>query len=91
MKVTIKQLRTILKEELIREDAATFSTALDDILDGLQGADKKIEAAHSQTSFPQAQAILVGLHQELFTQIAEFRKYIRQLKGMANKGSNTAQ
>lgn len=82
-KIKVRELRNIIGR-MLNEDAGvgSYVQALDDIMDAMTGADKKIEVAHSHAPEGKAKAVLVGLHQELLNQTAEFRKYIRQLKVM---------
>ena len=81
-KATVGQLRRLINEELARlhEDAAQYPGLLDQILRGLHGTDKTIEAAHEAAPSPESKTILVGLHQDLFNLISSFRTYIRKLK-----------
>lgn len=82
MKLTVKQLREAVQYALSEDVEGGFEQALDDIMDAMTSADKKIELAHAQAPEGKARAVLVGLHQELLNQTSEFRKYIRQLKVM---------
>jgi hypothetical protein len=61
-----------------------FASALSDIMQALQGAEKKIEKAHEMAPPGPAKAIVAGLHSDLFNKIAEFRDHIRQLQGMSS-------
>jgi hypothetical protein len=63
-----------------------FSKLLDGVMDDLNHAGKKVEKAHELAPAGNAKAIVAGLHSDLFNKVAEFRKYVEQLKGMAKKG-----
>jgi len=73
MKLTVRQLRHLIRE-------AVEQAPIDDILPGMQAVDKKIQAAHAVVSTPEAQVMLVGMHQDLFQLISDFRGYVRQIK-----------
>jgi len=95
MRITVGQLKKLIKEE--REYAAAiqellgenseFGSILDSVLSDLGATNKKIEKAHEIAPQGPARAIIAGLHSDLFNKVAEFRKYIAQLKKLAAGGS----
>lgn len=74
MKLTIRQLRGLIRETI------EAPAPIDDILPSMQAVDKKIQAAHAAVTTPEAQVMLVGMHQDLFQLISDFRGYVRQIK-----------
>lgn len=87
MKVTVRQLRSLIKEQLQLElfGKNDFSGVLDAIVSDLYNVTKKVEKAHELAPQGPAKAIVTGLHSDLFNQVAEFRKYVEQLKGLAKR------
>jgi hypothetical protein len=89
MKVSIGQLRTVIREEYARTEVVNelfgkkdFASALDAVLQGLADTNKKVEHAHELAPQGPAKAIVAGLHSDLFNQIGEFRKYVEKLKSL---------
>jgi len=74
MRITARELRLLIREALEN------SQAIDEILPSMQAVAKKIQAAHSNVSIPESQATLVGMHQDLFQLMHDFRGYVRQIK-----------
>ena len=65
-----------------------FASALGDIMQALQAAEKKVEKAHEMAPAGVAKAIVAGLHSDLFNKIAEFRDHIRKLQSLSpHKGT----
>ena len=88
MKVKVKQLRKLISEQIELNELfgkSDFSQVLDNILQDLQNTNKKVEKAHELAPQGPAKAIVAGLHSDLFNQVAEFRKYVEQLKAMVKK------
>ena len=93
MRTTVKELRKLIREETEYSEAiaqlfsenADFGSILNDVLQDLFNTNKKIEKAHELAPQGPAKAIIAGLHSDLFNQAAEFRKYIDQLKKLANQ------
>lgn len=90
MKVTLGQLRSLIREEVSINELfgkpSSFAGVLDSIVNDLYGVTKKVEKAqkaHELAPGGAAKAIVTGLHSDLFNQVAEFRKYVERLKGMA--------
>lgn len=89
MKVTVGQFRSLVREQLQLElfgKPADFASVLDSIVSDLYGVTKKVEKAHELAPQGPAKAIVTGLHSDLFNQVAEFRKYVEQLKGLVKRG-----
>jgi sugar (pentulose or hexulose) kinase len=89
MKTTVRELRRVIREEVELNEifglgGKDFSSTLDDILQDLSNTNKKVEKAHEMAPAGAAKAIVAGLHSDLFNKVAEFRKYIKQLKQMAS-------
>ena len=88
MKTSVRQLRSLIREQLQLElfgGKSDFSGILDGIVSDLYGVTKKIEKAHELAPQGTAKAIVTGLHSDLFNNVAEFRKYVEQLKGLAKR------
>lgn len=93
MRVSVKELRKLIREEKEYANAINelfgnkpdFGKMLDSILQDLANTNKKVEQAHQAAPSGPAKAIVAGIHSDLFNKVAEFRKYIEQLKNMANK------
>ena len=91
MKISIRQLRVVIREEFAALDTLNelfgkkdFASALDAVLQGLADTNKKVEHAHELAPQGPAKAIVAGLHSDLFNQIGEFRKYVEKLKSLAS-------
>lgn len=84
MKVTLGQLRILIREEVAMGD---FGSVLDDVMHDLYATNKKIEKAHELAPMGPAKAIVAGLHSDLFNKVAEFRKHVEQLKQLKKRGS----
>lgn len=96
MKTSVKELRRLIREEQEYTGAldelfgigekADFGKMLDVIMQDLANTNKKLEKAHEVAPQGTAKAIVAGLHSDLFNKIAEFRKYVEQMKGLIKKG-----
>jgi hypothetical protein len=92
VKLTVGQLKQIIREADEREQlkeffgskkGSSFGAVLDDILKDLYDTNKKVEKAHELAPAGPAKAIVMGLHSDLFNKVAEFRKYVEELKKLA--------
>lgn len=90
--LTLGQLRELVQEEHAYTQAlaetgseADFGSVLDTILQDLYNTNKKVEKAHQLAPGGTAKAIVAGIHSDLFNKVSEFRKYVQQLKQLANK------
>lgn len=95
MRATVGQIRRLIREEAQRQSTvnelfgkkADLGSVLDDVLQDLLDANKKVEKAHELAPQGPAKAIVAGLHSDLFNKASEFRKYVEQLKALVKKGS----
>lgn len=92
MKVRLGDLRKVIREEqeyaqalneLWGKKAPDFGGMLDQIVQHLFNINKEVEEAHKLAPQGPAKAIVAGIHSDLFNKVAEIRKYVEQLKGMA--------
>jgi hypothetical protein len=90
MRATVGELRKLIREEhdYVRvlcelSGGEGFSELLDNVMQDLAGANKKVEQAHQLAPAGTAKAIVAGLHSDLFNKISEFRGYVAQLKKLA--------
>lgn len=90
MRTTVGQIRRLIREEAAVNELfgkkADLSSVLDDVLQDLLDANKKVEKAHELAPQGPAKAIVAGLHSDLFNKASEFRKYVEQLKALVKKG-----
>ena len=97
MRVSVGDLKQLIREE--REYAQAlqelfgsrpnFESVLDAIMTDLQSLNKKIEKAHELAPAGAAKAIVTGIHSDIFNKSAEIRKYVEQLKGLAQKSQQS--
>jgi len=94
VKTTIGELRRLIREEREYAEAlqelfgkkVDFGGKLDQIVQNLYNINKEVEEAHKLAPQGPAKAIVAGIHSDLFNKVAEIRKYVEQLKGMAKGG-----
>jgi len=92
MRTNIGQLRRLIREALEQANGGNdFGTALDDVINDMYNTTKKVEQVHELAPEGQAKAIVAGIYSDMFNGLAEFRKYVRQLKAMAAKGSQKSE
>jgi hypothetical protein len=97
MQVKLGDLRKVIREEMEYAQAINeifgkkqdFGGMLDQIVQHLFNINKEVEEAHKLAPMGPAKAIVAGIHSDLFNKVAEIRKYVEQLKGMA-KGAKAA-
>ena len=76
------------KEKAAGFAGARYLGALQNFLNDLYALNQKLEAVHEMAPGGPPKAVIAGIHSDLFNKIAEFRKHMDQLKGMANSGSS---
>lgn len=89
MLIRAGDLRKLIRERARLDElfgSNDFGSVLDSVLRDLLDANRKVERAHQLAPNGPAKAIVMGLHSDLFNQVAGFRKYVEQAKAMAKKG-----
>ncbi len=94
MKVRYGDIKRMIREEReyslalqeIFGKKPDFAGILDKIMADFQNLGKEVEEAHKLAPQGAAKAIVAGIHSDLFNKGAEIRKYVEQLKRMAQGG-----
>lgn len=89
MRIKVKDLRRLVREQVQLDELFgrdDLGRILDSVVQDLYDANKKVEKAHALAPAGPAKAIVMGLHSDLFNKLADFRKYVEQVKALAKKG-----
>jgi len=85
MRARVGDIKQLIREELELSEGMfgggnKLNKLLDAVMSELQDVNKKLEVAHKLAPAGAAKAIVMGLHSDIFNKIADFRKYICQVK-----------